>query len=489
MSRWAKEFDQHPFKNTWATLIQTVESLELDDKTVSTTVEELARLQKVLTFVNDVLESADPELTPKSVLQQCEQQAAPCLQQLQAYGSNREPSHIVQANAHADNLLTYVRPYMVTPEQALHAYGKAVRKFSSRIAGYAQALQDGAKNTQTLLASAAEDAQNRQKDIEEITAKIKQLSIYVFEGSEGVDSAEKRLSNFLTTAEQVHQTVLELRDKLLTQPDSISSQIEKYHGEIKQLSIKLYDMDAEASSNHEALKRFYERIFGSTVDGREAQEGGLKRELDDRLEQLGEYENAQRVRQEALFDQIESLLPGANSAGLASAYMKLKNEFDKPIRNYTRVFHGALGFLLFTGFLVVTDKFTLWPFSIDLIKAGTWEEMIRNLLTRAPIVLPAVWLAIFSATRRSQYERLKQEYAHKEALSSSYESYKKQLQDLQTDSDALQRDLIAKAIEAIAYNASTTLDGNHREKPPVSQLLDKLSVEDFKKLLETSKEK
>lgn len=105
------------------------------------------------------------------------------------------------------------------------------------------------------------------------------------------------------------------------------------------------------------------------------------------------------------------------------------------------------------------------------------------------MVLPVVWLAIYSATRRSQYERLQQEYAHKEAFASSYESYKKQLQDLKVDADALQRELIAKAIEAIAFNASKTLDGNHLEKPPAMQLFDKLSFDEVKKLVEMAKAK
>jgi hypothetical protein len=145
--------------------------------------------------------------------------------------------------------------------------------------------------------------------------------------------------------------------------------------------------------------------------------------------------------------------------------------------------------LLLGGLILVMESFTLWPFHIEFVKTNGWEEMVRTLLTRVPIVLPVVWVAIFSATRRSQYERLQQEYAHKEAFASSYESYKKQLQQLQIDADGLQKELIGKAIEAISFNASKTLDGNHTEKPPVYQLLEKLNVEDLKKILDLAKGK
>ena len=119
-----------------------------------------------------------------------------------------------------------------------------------------------------------------------------------------------------------------------------------------------------------------------------------------------------------------------------------------------------------------------------MVKAGDWSEMLRTILTRVPIIAPVIWLAIFSATRRSQYERLQQEYAHKESLASSYQSYKMQLVDLKVDGDQLQKELIAKSIDAIAYNASKSLDGNHTEKPPVLQLLEKLNLDEIKSLIE-----
>lgn len=133
---------------------------------------------------------------------------------------------------------------------------------------------------------------------------------------------------------------------------------------------------------------------------------------------------------------------------------------------------------------MVSDTLTLFPFKVEFVKATDWTDMLRTLLTRIPIIVPILWVAIFSATRRSQYERLQQEYAHKEALASSYDSFKKQLKDLGGDTDDLQKALIGRAIDAIAYNASTTLDGKHTEKLPALQILEKLSVDDARKLLD-----
>jgi hypothetical protein len=75
----------------------------------------------------------------------------------------------------------------------------------------------------------------------------------------------------------------------------------------------------------------------------------------------------------------------------------------------------------------------------------------------------------------------------KEALASSYENFRRQVSELQVDAGALQRELLSKAIDAIAFNASTTLDGKHVEKMPELEFLDKLSVDDVKKLVDLVK--
>ncbi|QUE92028.1 hypothetical protein [Pseudomonas sp. SCA2728.1_7] len=46
MTRWIQEFNQHPFNHVWKDLLAAVKSVVVDDVTVATTVQELARLKK-----------------------------------------------------------------------------------------------------------------------------------------------------------------------------------------------------------------------------------------------------------------------------------------------------------------------------------------------------------------------------------------------------------------------------------------------------------
>lgn len=488
MTRWVQEFEQSSFRSTWRNLVPQVAALDVDDQTVTTTVEELARLKKIIVFIDGIVVNADPELTPKSVWATCQGQADLLLAQVQGYASSRAPSQLISANEHADNLLTYVRPYMVVPEQALAAYGAAVQAFSNQVTEHTRAMQGGATQAQEALKQAVEAAEAQRQSLGEVEQRIRMFDKYLFEGIDDRDPAEKYIKRLIGQIEDNHAEIAELFESLLGPTDSTKAQIQDFEKEMAKARERLSGLIASATGERKELHLFHEKIFGpEPTDDDETRQGGLKEELDARLAQLAIVEVEQMRRHAALFSKIESLLPGATSAGLASAYKKLKDEFELSIRKYTQAFYASLCVLVLGGLIVVTDSIAVWPPSIRFVQAHDWQGLLQTLLTRLPIVLPVVWFAIYSATRRSQYERLQQEYAHKETFASSYENYKKQLQDLKVDADVLQRELIAKAIEAIAFNASKTLDGNHVEKPPAMHLMDKLSLDDVKKLLEMLK--
>ena len=125
----------------------------------------------------------------------------------------------------------------------------------------------------------------------------------------------------------------------------------------------------------------------------------------------------------------------------------------------------------------------------QFLLAKEWDTLFKGLLFKLPLVGPVIWLALFAAARRNQYERLQQEYSHKEALASSYESYKTQLIALGKEGEELQKHLIESAINAISFNASSTLDKKQLEKLPIQELFEKLSIDEVKKLLEFYKSK
>ena len=113
MSRWIENFQEHPFQIIWEQLKNDLNETKVSDETIITDVTELARLVKVISYVDGMIHSIDSELIPFNTWDNFRDQASNCQQQIASYKINRNISHINSANSHADNLLTYVRPYMI----------------------------------------------------------------------------------------------------------------------------------------------------------------------------------------------------------------------------------------------------------------------------------------------------------------------------------------------------------------------------------------
>jgi len=163
----------------------------------------------------------------------------------------------------------------------------------------------------------------------------------------------------------------------------------------------------------------------------------------------------------------------------------MKDSFIWPIRISGGVFYATL--LL----LIAISSFSVFSFNDGVFtfdKLNDWETILKGIAQKIPLYIPILWLTYYSTKRRSEYHRLQQEYAHKEALSKSYSSYKKQLEALGSDDLPMQKEFIMKAIDAITYNASKTLDGKHGEKMPAQEAVDKLASE-FKDLVKNLGEK
>lgn len=199
---------------------------------------------------------------------------------------------------------------------------------------------------------------------------------------------------------------------------------------------------------------------------------------------MQEFKNVQGKKYKALNEEIEGLLPGATSAGLATAYKEMKESFSGPIKKASNVFYISIGLLLLASFILTIDSIGGSENFIKFVTFDKWDSVWKGLAYKTPFYIPIIWLAFYSSKRRSEFQRLQQEYAHKEAFAKSYNSYKNQIEELGDEDKIMQKDFIKKAVDAIAYNASETLDGKHGDKMPSQNVMEKLiaAITNFKPL-------
>jgi len=115
----------------------------------------------------------------------------------------------------------------------------------------------------------------------------------------------------------------------------------------------------------------------------------------------------------------------------------------------------------------------------------TLEDFGKSILHSLPISGPLIWLSIYASKRRSENQRLEQEYAHKEALAKSYSGYKQQIEGLNQENQELLMQLLNTAITTMSYNASDTLDKKHGDGTPAQEII-KSFTNELKKIIPKS---
>ncbi|MEQ1632015.1 MAG: hypothetical protein ABL997_06555 [Planctomycetota bacterium] len=143
-------------------------------------------------------------------------------------------------------------------------------------------------------------------------------------------------------------------------------------------------------------------------------------------QRVAKYEDALKELQAKASERlqtIEGLLPGAASAGLASAFDMRRRQFRLPMLVWHTLFVLSLAGLITIAWLefgILTN-----PASTE-----TWDRLALMLVHRLPFMAPLAWLAYYSSTKAALAQRVEEDYAFKEAVSRSFEGYRREMSEL-----------------------------------------------------------
>jgi len=147
----------------------------------------------------------------------------------------------------------------------------------------------------------------------------------------------------------------------------------------------------------------------------------------------------------AQLETIVGLLPGATSAGLASAFDLRRQSFLKPSNWWQGLFVGsvvALVLLALTGFWGVAK-------SEGVVN---YQGILSMWLVRLPIAAALVWLALHASRESALAKRLEEDYGFKAAMAASFQGFQKQMADIgeQARPDSPLRKLCEDTLATIA---------------------------------------
>lgn len=228
------------------------------------------------------------------------------------------------------------------------------------------------------------------------------------------------------------------------------------------------------------IYEFHQELFGDDEGG---ENGGLKHDLEKayqetqdklktlqeafellRKEKTEEFSNVlqEHTRQfEGVREKIESLLPGALSAGLSSAFQMKREAIEKSQRNH------YIGFFVSVAILVLIFGITFWV-SMEMTSFDVFFFVIcRNMLFASPVL----WLAIFFNRRLNLDTRLIEEYTHKETVSKTFEGLSKEIQNIEEDlANELQIQLLQATMDVNTTNPGKLVKGYDAIDHPVTEM-------------------
>jgi hypothetical protein len=475
MSRWSINFEENTFHPQLNSALSTVANLEPQQTALPEDITEIARLKKVLKYVDEVVSQIDPELIPFNYFSNLTDLFANISAYARQYMGGSTIVAIHHANDHLDQVLSMLLPISNRVSVDATAANKSFSEYAKAVDNQLIKFVDVVNESLTKLADIKQKAEIANEEINFLKTDIFSFHTELFFDTNG-ESLQKQIRNLKLEASTVYSEINDYHNALFTDDSrgvAIRTQIQDALTDASESSTQLGTLLENAESKLAELYIFYESIFGKAdADGGGSLVGGLQDELQKRRTDLEKFKNEQEVRYKALNKEIETLLPGATSAGLTTAYSEMKSSFKETISTNTRIFYASIFGLLFISFVSITNR--IYWFGIDWVDLRDLTNLWSNFAYKLPIALPIIWLAFFASKRRSEAQRLQQEYAHKEALAKSYQSYKTQIEQLGEENSVLMQHLLKSAIDAIAFNASTTLETKHGDKSPLHEALDKL---------------
>ena len=281
--------------------------------------------------------------------------------------------------------------------------------------------------------------------------------------------------------------IKELYDSAKTtkeQADAILEELARYAGKYDQSvnaineslktaqdsSTSCTELNEEAS---ELVKELRETVKNSNQLHEEVNE--FSQTIEKLQEKLSKSEERMKTLSDDAIDlkkRVENLLPGAASAGLASAFKERRESFEKPAKTWACVFIGSVVILLVVAFINPVK------FQIDQV---TLENFHMYILMRLPFIIPIIWLAVYASHRHNQALRLEEEYAHKEAISKSFEGYKNQILEIESDAKSSAAEhLVNRTLEALSRHPGHIYNAKREDISPMSAMKDWFSFKTAK---------
>lgn len=348
--------------------------------------------------------------------------------------------------------------YAYNAKLAAEEHSKAIAVFKGQAeadANWFTATKQGAEQAQAAIGQIKAEADAARQAIADAIPELEKARAFVrsaVEQSEGFREAAEKAGAEAAAHAKAAQTnkvnaegFAEESEEASRKVSTIAEQLDEQAGKAQEHAVQIEEAAVAIAKADETAKGLVRAMTAASAKAAE-----VLKVIEQHEKDLG------RLKGECttLHTRIESLLPNATSAGLATAFRDQQARFVKPQRNWLVTFVVAIGALLLSSLVGLP--------SAD----GTWDQMAKHFINRLPLIAPLVWLAVYAGRHYGLALRLQEEYAYKEAVSAAFEGYKREMSTVTAVGDGSMNPLVTlceSVLRTLGQRPGRIYEGKHED--------------------------
>lgn len=294
------------------------------------------------------------------------------------------------------------------------------------------------------------EAQKVLRQLSDVLSDAKALSEKLTDVRPKIDAAaaevEAKRSAVNTQAQQVDATqkrasevrgdldsVLASAKQSQTEAEGFKKSVEECNASTTATAANIAASKATVDANAKAVAQALAESKAATANTKALADKAA--ELKQRVEEYEAKLNDLNEKCGAQLQAITDLLPGATSAGLASAFNDRRETFVKPRVRWQWLFLGSVIALTVLAFISFVEVY---------LNASTMthQQLIVLWLSRIPVAAALVWLAMHSSRESALAQRLEEDYGFKVSVARSFQGFQEQMKavgDTAKGNEPLQR--------------------------------------------------
>lgn len=293
---------------------------------------------------------------------------------------------------------------------------------------------------------------------------------------EEVDTVYEKYPDIGESIEEIHEFIDTVEENAKKSAVTLGS-INNKKKEIDDLHRQLFGYVDRGEDGKEVkidgVKQGLERTYSELASNIEEAQQNLRGLQEDYRGKFEEFSTDHATKYGETLREIETLLPGAMTAGLSSAFADKKSQEETNAKDLQRSFIiGIIGLSLVSLLPVGASIYFL-------AEGYAFERVVidfapRFVLAFFPVYVPILWFTYSANKKYNLSKRLIEEYAHKEVLSKTYQGLAKQITGLDnsSESEELRFKLLSNFLQATSENPGKLISNYQVSDHPIMEALE-----------------